>query len=260
MNKKKIIIFGIIGLLIIVCILISTKLINNKKKSMIDMGDIMNEQALKKSEEQLKLHSMILRNSTWGASMDEIAFEEKGNLLDYSKDYLTVDYETLFDLNFLPTYLFEKDKLVAILYEADLTIEDLTQLSGIHQGLAVNIHYVYEQLYRENNKWKTGEERKYDKNLWTNAILNGELTLQSIWNSSDEKVFLITDQNPLFGFLQKEKEDTGKAYMSFIIVSDEFLKDNIFDKLLNIKLSDDYNSYYDYPEDIEAEETNIETK
>lgn len=256
MNKKKkiLLISGIGVIVLLVLIFIIFKIFDNKRNSMIDMGNIMNEPALKKNAEQQKLHSMILRNATWGASIDDIALEEKGNLLDYSDNYLTVDYETLFDITFLPTYLFHKNKLVAILYEADLSLKNLEDLSTIHQDLSVNIHYVYEQLYKENNNWKTGEARKYDKNLWTNSILNGDLTLQSIWNSNDEKVFLITGKKPLFKFLDKEKEDASKAYMSFVIVSDDYLDKKMFDDLLKITPTETYNSDYDYPEEVEETE------
>ena len=235
-DKKVIIITAVI----IIIIIASFVLINNLSKDdnhLFDLGNLLNQEAADKNEEQQGIHSLILRNAVWGSSMDDVALEERGNLIDYGKEYLTCDYETLFGVTWLPTYLFKDNKLVGIVYEANLSLENLDELSSIHQDVAVNIHYVYEQLYRENNKWATGQDRKYDKNLWTKALLNGKLTMQSVWNSSNEKVFLVTNNKSLFGFLEKQKGEAQKASMAFIIVSDDFLLKNDFDVLMDIKPS-----------------------
>lgn len=235
-NKKYLIIGAIIILVLIIGIIIFNK-IPKDGTPLFDLGNLLNQEAVEKDEEQQGIHSLILRNSAWGSLMDDVAIEEKGNLIDYGDDYLTCDYETLFGRTWLPTYLFQDNKLVGIVYEANLSIENLDELSSIHQDVAVNIHYVYEQLYRENNKWATGQDRKYDKNLWTRALLNGKLTMQSVWNSSNEKVFLVTNNKSLFGFLEKQKGEPQKASMAFIIVSDEFLLKNEFEVLMDIKPS-----------------------
>lgn len=233
--NKKMIGFIILLILIFIFSFLGLKFIKSQKKDLIDMGDIMNEQATKKTEEQLKLHSMILRNTSWNSDFETISNEEKGNIIDSkNKKYITCDYETMFDKKLLPTYLFDNNKLVAILYEVDLSQEDLSNLALIHQTLATNIHYVYEKLYRENNKWKSGEERKFDNNLWTKAITSGNLTLQSIWNSNDEKVFLLTGNKPFFQFLEKEKDRKLTSSITFIVISDEFLKTKGLKDLVNI--------------------------
>lgn len=222
-NKKNLLIIGIVGILIISSIVLFSLL--KKDDPIIDMGDIMDQQASEKTEEQLQLHYVIMRNMEWGTNSATVLNAEVGNILDYEKGkYVTVDYETLFDVSFVPTYLFDNDKLVAILYEADLSGEDVSTISTIHQDLSVNIHYVYENLYRENNKWISGQERKYDINLWSNAILEGKLTLQSIWNSTSEKVFLLTGHSPYFKFLEKNKEREITPSMTFLIISDTYLR------------------------------------
>lgn len=268
-DRKKLITYGIVGIIILILLIFGiSKLLHMSKEdrdSLFDIGNLLNQEAVEKNEEQQAIHSLILRNSAWGSSMDDVAIEERGNLIDYGDDYLTCDYETLFGLTWLPTYLFKNNKLVAILYEANLSQSNLDELSSLHQDVAVNIHYVYEQLYRENNKWATGQPRKYDKNLWTKSILNGKLTMQSVWNSSNEKIFLVTNNKPLFGFLQKIRGVTPKAYMAFIIVSDDFLLTNDFNDLMNIKPSsksygDFYNAGGQSIELVPADEVNVDSQ
>lgn len=227
----------VIGLGVVIIILIATFVISRliQRENLIDIGDIMNEQASEKTEEQLQYHYIITRNSTWGEDYDSIYSKETGNIIDAEKGkYITVDYETLFDVKFLPTYLFDGGDLCAILYEADLGAEDISQISLIHNDFAVSIHYVYENLYRENNKWSSGQARKYDTNLWSNAILDGKLTLQSIWNSNDEKVFLLTGQSSYFKFIEHDKERTLNPAMSFIVIEDDYLEKNNFNDLVKI--------------------------
>lgn len=254
---KKFIIAIVAVIVLIVGFFTVKNVFFNNDGSIVDITGLLDEEAAKKSAEQQKIQSMILRNSSWSDDMQKIAYEEKGNLIDYSDNYLTCDYETLFDLNVLPTYLFNKDKLVAILYEVDMSEEDLQEVSTIHQDLSVNIHYVYEQLYREKNSWKTGQARKYDKNLWSNGILSGELSLQSIWNSNNEKVFLITNNQPLFKFLSTEKGEEPKASMSFIVVSDEYLATNKFDNLMKIVPNETANADFEYDENYVPEEETV---
>lgn len=222
-NKRNIIIVSVIGIILVGVLIF---LLTRKEPPLVDIGDLLDQQAGQKTEEQLQLHYMIMRNTKWGTDSTTILNAEAGNILDYDKGkYITCDYETLFDVSFVPTYLFDNDKLVAILYEADLSAEDTSKISLIHQNLSVNIHYIYENLYRENNKWISGEERKYDTNLWSNAILNGKLTLQSIWNSNTEKVFLLTGHSPYFGFLEKAKEREISPSTTFIVISDTYLRE-----------------------------------
>lgn len=269
MDKKKLISYGAAAIIILVLLIGGiVKFLGMSKEerdSLFDIGNLLNQEAVEKNEEQQAIHSLILRNSAWGSSMDDVAIEERGNLIDYGDNYLTCDYETLFNLTWLPTYLFKDNKLVAILYEANLSQSNLDELSSLHQDVAVNIHYVYEQLYRENNKWATGQPRKYDKNLWTKSILNGKLTMQSVWNSSNEKIFLVTNNKPLFGFLSKIRGITPKAYMAFIIVSDDYLLTNDFNALMDIKPSskaygDFYNAGEQKIELVPADEVNIDTQ
>lgn len=231
-NKKNII-FSIFIISIILIFFALFMFFNPKK--LINMGNIMNENVATKSEAQQKLHSMILRNSNWDSDYNTIINEEKDNIIDSSSNkYITCDYETLFNRKVLPTYLFDNDKLVSILYELDLSQEDLSNIALIHQDFAVNIHSVYENLYRENNKWKTGEERIFDNNMWTNAIKDGKLTLQSIWNSNNEKVFLLTSNKPFFQFLQTEKQRTLPYSITFLVISDEYLKSKSLNDLVKI--------------------------
>lgn len=268
-DRKKIITIGAIAIIVLILLILGIKKFSNMSKEERDdffnLGNLLNQEAVEKNEEQQTIHSLILRNSAWGSSMDDVAIEERGNLIDYGDDYLTCDYETLFGLTWLPTYLFKDNRLVAILYEANLSQANLDELSSIHQDVAVNIHYVYEQLYRENNKWATGQPRKYDKNLWTKSILNGKLTMQSVWNSSNEKIFLVTNNKPLFGFLQKVRGTSLKAYMAFIIVSDEYLLTNDFNDLMEIKPSnngygDIYNAGGTSIELVPADDVNVDTQ
>lgn len=224
LKDKKVLIGGVV-LIILVVLMIGLFSFFKNRKDIIDMGDVMNEQASEKNEEQLQLHYMITRNTQWGTDFKTILESEAGNILDYKKNsYITCDYETVFGWRFLPTYLFDNGKLVSIIYEMDLTSEDTTTISLIHQDLAVNIHFIYENLYRENNKWVSGQERKYDTNLWSNAINEGRLTLQSIWNSSDEKVFLLTGKDSFFSFLNKNKERVVNPFSTFLVISDDYLK------------------------------------
>ena len=232
--KDKRVLIGIgVVLVLIIALIVGTKL--KKEKDLIDMGGLMDEQASEKSEEQLQYHYMITRNTQWGDDYSDILVNEEGNVLDYDKNtYITVDYETLFDLKFLPTYLFEKGKLVAILYEADLTAEDVDTVSLTHSGFAASISYVYENLYRENNKWSSGQDRKYDTNLWSKAVLDGKLTEQSIWNSNSEKVFLITGQKSYFKFIEKNKERDLTPSMSFIVIADDYIENHTFNDIVKI--------------------------
>lgn len=245
-NKKNLIIFIAVIVIVLIIVGISIFFLLRKKEPIVDMGDILDQQAGQKTEEQLQLHYMIMRNTQWGTDSNSVLNLEAGNILDYDKEkYITCDYETLFDISFIPTYLFNKDELVAILYEADLSAEDNSKISLIHQNLSVNIHYIYENLYRENNKWSSGQERKYDTNLWSNAILNGKLALQSIWNSNTEKVFLLTSNSPYFKFLEKNKEREMSPSITFIVISDEYLRSG---KTLNdlIKIEPNNTTLSDY--------------
>ena len=233
-NKK--VLMGIGAVVIIILIGIVAFSLFKKEPPIVDIGDSMNEQAPDKNEEQLQLHYIITRNTKWGDEYDSILNAETGNILDYQKGkYITVDYENLFDVKFLPTYIFNGGKLAAIIYECDLSAEELDKISLLHNDFAVNVHYVYENLYRENNKWSSGQARKYDTNLWSNAILDGKLTLQSIWNSNEEKVFLLTGQNSYFKFLEKNKERVQNPSMSFVVIADDYLTKNNFNDLIKVK-------------------------
>ena len=233
--KKKILILIIAILLIVVAFIGINKLINKPVVEEVpELSEEEQAEILKRIERE-EMSAFILRNILWEEDYNMIKEREGSNILDDGKDYITVDYESVFGEEHLPTYLFNGDELVAILYERVLNEDDKESLAFLHQKVASQIHFVYEKLYKEDFVWKNSKEKKYDNKLWNKSILSGELTMNSTWNGVDEKISLYTMNVPKFEFLFRDKEDLELGYQAFIVVSEKYLEDNSMENLTKIK-------------------------
>lgn len=230
-KKGKFILLGIAAALIVFIVIIS--IVNSsKKKDIIDLGPISTDIVL--SEEQLQEHYMLIRNTSWGDSYDDILDNEAGNVLSsQANSYIVCDYETLFGYNALPVYLFDNSGLISITYLFETSNIETSAISKYHQNIGAGIYSTYPNLYKENNIWSSGQDRIYDINLWSSSIMNGTLTMQSVWNGVNEKVFLVTSKTPYFNFLDKEKGVESDVHVSMVILSNDYLRNDSFKSLVN---------------------------
>jgi len=235
LGKKNIVIISAVLVLIIISIVFVTKMLKKDIKTVEQQKPQVDIQDLIAEEETL---NFLVGDEVWGSSKEEIISKYSGSetkkILNDGENYISFDFVGVFGNETMPTYLFKDNKLVAILYERNVGDLEKDRLAIEHQDIASQIHLIFPEEYSEVFTWNV-RAKKYDPNLWNEAVINGDLEMKSIWTGNKENIYLITTAYPKFDFLYKELDKKSNGYQAIIAVSKDYLINNNLESLYEIK-------------------------
>lgn len=224
-NKKniKIILFIILGIIVITAgFFIIKNIVANKEKT-----PIKTEEQIKKDETKLNIKGEF----ELGTTKEDIISKTKAPKENTGKNYvIDPTYGKINDDEFLKTYLFKDDKLIAVVDEDILDGTQKNNIAVTFQNVTSTISSVY-PLSKINQDW-TAPKEKYDNKIWSKAILNNNLELYSEFLNKNEYIRIIASGINYFDFLSNKRKDVSLGNI-VVIYTDSKYKENI-DTLLSL--------------------------
>jgi hypothetical protein len=217
LNSK---VFIVIGVVIALLLTISLGILFFSKNKKVEPIEPV------KTEEELGLESMYLSinrgvkiGETKASIIEKFAIPQE----DVGKNYaIAPSYNRIGNHDFLTTFIFSEDYLVAVLHEQILDGTQRHKLAIEFQKFSERIGRYY-TLIEIKQDWFV-PELDYDANAWNEAIVNNELELHSNFENVETKEYvrIIASGINYFDFLAKDRESASVGNLNLLYTSSEY--------------------------------------
>jgi hypothetical protein len=175
--------------------------------------------------------SSITKEIPLGTSKDEIVSK-----LNIPKDKIgqnyAIDptYNRIIDKDYLTTYIFNNNLLVAVVHEKILDNTEKQNLAIEFQQLSAKLNKAF-PLISIKDDW-TAPKKEYDNKTWNDSIIKNDLELTAEYSNNKEYVKVIASGINYFNFLVKDRQDSSLGNL-VVVYTSASNKDN-FNKLISL--------------------------